>query len=352
MRRDRYVMQGFALAAALLFPAATALAGPPGGQGQVIAKYYSSLDIFQIDLNGNFAWNGTGGGDAVASVAPGVGAGTPFAGPDGAPCKSQVASFYCDLNRNGAWNGNGGGDLAGSFSPPSGGGIFIFADLNNNGTAELIKYVAGTPDTYYVDDNENNVWNGTGGGDKVYGVAPSVGTGVPFVCDCDGNGTLEIGKYVAATSSVYIDLNNNGAWNGNGGGDRSFGFAVGAGAGNFLFANLAGSAAYEVIKHYANLGGGEVFQIDLNNNNAWNGGAGGDSPATVAPSAGAGTPCVIDPEGDDTYVLCKTIAGTSQVFADLNGNFLWNGGGGGDAAGTIAPGAGAGTFVILRKPAP
>jgi hypothetical protein len=348
MRRDRYVMQGFVLAAALTLPA-VALAGPPVGQGQVIAKYYSTTDIFQIDLNGNFAWNGTGGGDAVASVAPGAGPGTPFAGPDGAPCKAIVAAFYCDLNRNGGWNGNGGGDLAGSFSPPSGGGTFIYADLNDDGTEELIKYAG---DTFYIDDNQNNVWNGVGGGDAVGSVAPGVGAGVPFVCDCDGNGTLEIGKYVSATSSVFVDLNNDLNWDGNGGGDRSFAFAAGAGPGNFLFANLAGSAAFEVIKHYANLGGGEVFQLDLNNNNAWNGSGGGDSPGSVAPSAGAGTPCVIDPEGDDTYVICKTIGTTSQVFADLNGNYAWNGSGGGDGAGAIAPGAGEGTFVVLRTAAP
>src|SRR5690606_37057389 len=61
MRRDRYVMQGFALAAALVFPAATALAGPPGGQGEVVAKYYENLggtDLFQIDANGNLQWDG------------------------------------------------------------------------------------------------------------------------------------------------------------------------------------------------------------------------------------------------------------------------------------------------------
>jgi hypothetical protein len=353
MRRDRYVMQGFALAAALVFPAATALAGPPGGQGEVVAKYYENLggtDLFQIDANGNLQWDGKAGGDAVAVVATGAGPGRPFAGRDGAPCKQVDASVFCDLNRNGAWDGNGGGDFAATFSPGVGNGIVFFVDLNNNGTPELVKYVPGTPDFFQVDDNENNVWNGTGGGDKVVSVAPGAGPGVPFVCDCAGNGTLELGKYVPATSTVYVDLNNNGAWNGNGGGDRAFSFAPGAGEGTFLFANLGGSDAYETIKYYSSLGGSDVFQIDLNNNNVWNGNGGGDATAVVAPGAGAGEPCVIDLEGSGTYVLCKIKSDTSTVFIDKNGNRAWDGNGGGDAAGAFAPGAGTGTFVLLSAP--
>jgi hypothetical protein len=348
-------MQGFALAAALLFPAAAALAGPPGGQGEVFAKYYTNLggnDLFQIDLNQNLAWNGTGGGDAVALVSPGSGPGTPIAGPDGAPCKVVTTFVYCDLNRNGAWNGNGGGDLAANFSPGAGAGTILFADLNNDGTEELIKYVPGAPDFFQIDDNQNNVWDGTAGGDKVASVAPSVGAGTPFVCDCDGNGTIEVAKWVGGASTVFVDLNNNGVWNGNGGGDRSFAFAAGAGTGTFVFANVAGSAAYETNKYYGNLGGSDVFQIDLNNNNVWNGGAGGDAAAVLAASAGAGTPCAIDLEGDGTKALCKTITANSQIFVDKNGNFAWNGNGGGDGAGSLAPGAGTGTFVILKQPAP
>ena len=355
MRRDRYVMQGFALAAALVLVSATAQAGPPGGQGEIVGKYYNNLggnDLFQIDLNQNLAWNGTSGGDAVAVVAPSAGSGRPFGGRDGAPCKQVTTQVFCDLNRNGAWNGNGGGDLAANFSPGAGNGILSFADLNNNGTQEIIKYVPGTPDFFQVDDNENNAWNGTGGGDKVFNVAPSIGTGVPFVCDCDGNGTLEVGKWVPTASTVYIDLNGDGVWSGNGGGDRSFAFAAGAGVGTFVFANVGGSTADETIKYYNNLGGSDVFQIDLNNNNVWNGGGGGDAAGTVAPGAGVGLPCAIDLEGDGTKALCKTNANTSQVFVDKNGNFTWQGNGGGDAAGSIAPGAGAGTFVILSQPAP
>ena len=183
-------------------------------------------------------------------------------------------------------------------------------------------------------------------------VAPGAGPGIPFVCDCDGNGTLEVGKYVAATSTVYVDLNNNGVWDGNAGGDLAFSFAPGAGPGTFLFANLGGTDAWEVIKYYASLGGIDLFQIDLNNNQAWNGAAGGDAAAVVAPAAGAGTPCAIDLDGDGVKVLCKTVAATSSIFVDANGNRAWNGNAGGDASGAFAPGGGVGTFVILQEPAP
>ena len=64
-------------------------------------------------------------------------------------------------------------------------------------------------DAYLVDDNENNIWNGGGAGnDLTYFLAPGAGPGTPFSCDCDGNGTIEIGKYLSSGSSLFMDLDN------------------------------------------------------------------------------------------------------------------------------------------------
>jgi hypothetical protein len=355
MRRDRNVTKWLVLTVGFMSAVTPAFAGPAGNQGDVLAKYYSSSSVFQIDANQNFVWDGTAGGDASASVAPAAGAGTPLAGNAGAPCK-QVggSSVFCDANRNGVWNGNAGGDLAATFASGAGSGTILFADLNTDGTDELVKFYGGVGATnfFQADSNQNNVWNGTGGGDKVFNVAPSVAGGVPFICDCDGNGTIELGKYVAATSEFYIDLNNNGVWNGNGGGDRAGTFAAGAGAAtSFLFANLSGAvdSADELIKFYGGVGATNFYQIDANNNFGWNGTGGGDAVGSVAPAAAAGAACAIDLDGNGTSVLCKTISGVSSVFADLNGNLAWDGNAGGDKASTFAQGAGPGAFVILKK---
>jgi len=354
MRRNWSFIGSVGFAVGLVSAATPALAGPPPAQGEVIAKFTSATSLFQIDLNQNFIWDGGAGGDATAIVAPGAGVGSPVVGDAGAPCKQVGASsVFCDKNRNGTWNGNAGGDLSAVFAAGAGAGTIFFADLNGDGTEEMVKFYNGVGATnfFQVDTNQNTIWNGSAGGDSVVNIAPSVAGGVPFACDCDGNGTIELGKYVAATSAVYVDLNNNGIWNGNAGGDKSATIAVGAGpATTFLFGNLAGSAAEELIKHYASLGGSEAFQVDLNNNFAWNGGAGGDGVASLSPGAGAGVPCTIDLDGDGTTVICKWIGASSSVFADLNGNRAWNGNAGGDKAATFAAGGGAGVFVVLKKP--
>jgi hypothetical protein len=336
----------------LCFSATTGLAGPPnGGPGDIIAKYYSNLggsDLYQVDDNGNFVWNGSGGGDSVTLIAPGQGAGIPLVGDDDALCKSIGTLVFCDQNRNGVWEGNGGGDLATNFSPGAGTGPFLYADTTGDGVEELIKYLA--TDVFQIDANQNSTWNGPGGGDAVAVVAPGAGPGIPFSCDCDGNGTTELGKVITADSTIFIDLNNNGVWDGNGGGDVATGFAGGAGTGTFVFANVNGVAGDDINKYYDNLGGSDLFQVDENGNRTWNGTGGGDRVSIIAPGAGPGVPCAIDPEGDDSDVLCKTISSTSQVFADLNNNGVWEGNGGGDLASSFAPGAGAGTFVTTSPP--
>ena len=50
--------------------------------GDEIGKYINvdPGDFFLLDLNGNFQWNNTGGGDAIAVVANGADAGTPLIG--------------------------------------------------------------------------------------------------------------------------------------------------------------------------------------------------------------------------------------------------------------------------------
>jgi len=353
MSREIPFVGWLAVATALVI-APQALAGPADGDGEIIAKYNEDLggvDVYQVDLNGNFTWDGTGGGDGVTFVAPGQGPGFPLVGDSGELCKTSESLVFCDRNQNGTWDGNAGGDLATNFAPGAGAGTILFADTNGNGVKEIIKYVPdlGGSDVFLVDANENNVWDGEGGGDDVQFVAPGSDPGTPFACDCDGNGTVELGKADESASLVFVDLNNNGAWDGNGGGDVASGFSVGAGVGTFVIADFDGTDGDDIAKYFDSLAGSDLYQIDGNANNVWDGVAGGDRVTFIAPGAGSGTPCAIDSDGDGTAELCKIVSGTT-VFADLNGNDLWDGNAGGDLAAGFAVGAGSGTFVVREAP--
>ena len=97
-----------------------------GVQGDEIGKYINvdPGDFFLLDLNGNYQWNNTGGGDAIAVVANGAVAGTPLVGDwdgdgDDNVAKADPASntYYIDKNGNGTWEGPAGGDLIAIFFP-------------------------------------------------------------------------------------------------------------------------------------------------------------------------------------------------------------------------------------------
>lgn len=358
MRRNQISVCTFGVIAALLF-AIPALAGPPAGGGQMIAKYLDDLsgsgnDAFLVDANQSFSWDGGAGGDSTTLVAPGAGAGTPLVGDNGALCKSVGSQLFCDSNNSGTWDGNGGGDLSTNFSAGTGAGIFLFADLNGNGTKELIKYVANLAgsgnDAFLIDDNENNVWNGGAGGDTTYLVAPGAGPGTPFTCDCDANGTQEIGKFQSSGSFLFMDLDNDGTWDGNAGGDSSSTFAPGAGDGTFVFGGVGSVAGDVAVKYYAdfNSTGNDLFSIDANGNAVWNGGAGGDANGLVAPGTAPGSPDVIDPDGQGAVLMKTTTA--SDVFVDLNGDGAWSGNAGGDSSSKFSASSGAGSFVVRDVP--
>ena len=55
-------------------------------------------------------------------------------------------------------------------------------------------------------------------------------------------------------SLVFADLNNNGTWDGNGGGDFGIGFSAGAGAGTFVIADLDDANGADIVKYFDDLG--------------------------------------------------------------------------------------------------
>jgi hypothetical protein len=372
MRRNFSEIYTLSIIAALLL-AGPALAGSSGPSGEVIAKFVlhldgvggSSPDGYLVDNNGNFVWDGGAGGDSTTIIAPGTSdpAMQATSGTDDALCKylsnGTETLIFCDQNKNSIWDGNGGGDVSTNFSPTTGAGVVFYADANNNGTKELIKYVpdlSGGQDAYLIDWNENNVWDGSAT-DRTWRVSANSGPGEPFGCDCDGNGTIEIGKYIPSSASVFIDLNNNGLWEGNGGGDSSSTFSVGTGGvdTSIVFGEIGGSGVLgDVLAKYlpdsdgAGAGDTDLYQIDLNGNRIWNGSP-DDLNGVVAPGSAPGTPNVINPDGSGD-VLMKS-RDDSQVFVDLNGNYTWDGNAGGDSSSTYSTVSGPGQYVVIAVPA-
>ncbi|MCA9092684.1 MAG: FG-GAP repeat protein [Planctomycetaceae bacterium] len=169
--------------------------------------------------------------------------------------------WYLDLNGNNAWDGIGGGDTVFSFGNPS--DTPIVGDWNGDGTDDVgVK----RGKDYYLDANGSRIWNGTGGGDAVYHFGNPTDT--PVVGDWDGNGHDKIGVYRNGT--FYLDQNGNGVWNDIGGGDSRFGYGM---AGDRpVVGDWNGDGVDDV-----GIMRGNAWYLDQNGNRAWNGTIGGDA---------------------------------------------------------------------------
>jgi len=313
-----------------LLPAVSAIAGPPTNVKCNVGKAIGASSILYFDVNGNGVWNGTGAGDASATINASSGAGTMILGDwnsDGIDDAGKVVgtSYSIDLNGNRIWNGNGGGDRNSTFG--IGGPGAPLSGKWGGGASLIGKFVA---DTFYLDSNGNGVWDG-GPTDTnsafASGVAPG---GVPLVGDFNGGGSSDISKYVG--TSFFIDLNGNKVWNGNAGGDRNASFGASFGAGIPLIGNWNGVGADEVGVFVNN-----SFLLDLNGNGVWDGVGGGDANSSFAAGvAPGGTPFVCDLDGDGDDDIGKVVGTT--FYVDLNGNRVWDGNAGGDRQASFAIG--------------
>lgn len=318
-----------------------AQAGPPTSNQCDIAKGIGGASIVYFDLNQNGLWNGVGGGDDDAVMNAAAGAGNMILGDwngDGvADAGKQVGTSYSiDLNGNKVWDGNGGGDRNSNFGAAFGAGTAVVGDWDGDGSDDIGTYVAGT-NTFYLDANGNGVWNGGGaGGDIVSAFAAFAGAGVPVIGDWNDDGEDDIGRYVG--TSFYLDMNGNGVWDGNVGGDRVTNFAASFGTATPIVGDWDGDGDDEIGAYIA---GTSTFLLDLNGNGLWNGGgAGGDLNVAFANFLGAGTPVVCDWDGDGDDNPGRVV--TTSFIIDLNGNNAWDGNGGGDRNSNFAIG-GAGT---------
>lgn len=330
-----------AIALAIGFAPAQVVAGPVVGGNCEIGKAINANSIIYWDLNGNGVWNGTAGGDASSVVNAGAGAGTMIVGDwngDGIvdAGKQNGTVYHLDLNGNRVWNGNAGGDRSTNFAAFAGAGLPVVGDWNNSGSDKIGTYVDVPNRAFYLDVNGDGIWNGAPT-DRAVAFAAFAGSGIPVVGDWNGDGAKNVGRYVGTT--FYLDFNGNGTWDGVVGGDRAQNFAGSFGAGIPVVGDWNGNGSDEVGVYVPTT---SQFLLDVNGNGIWNGNAGGDVQVAFAAFAGAGFPVVCDWSGDGATNPGRTVG--TQFFIDLNGNNAWNGNAGGDRQSNFAIG-GVGTGV-------
>jgi len=270
------------VACATLFVASVANAGGAPTPSCIVGVYTTS-DVFYLDANGNGTFDGSTT-DSVFRIAPGLGAGSfvlgDFAAGGGDGVGKYIADsggfFALDLNENNTWDGNGGGDRARQFVASQNGGAGFIGVWSGQTQASVGRYLL---DSFFIDDNANGVWDGAGT-DARFAFIPSLTAANSDVVlgDWNGDGETDVARYDTVNARLFVDLDGDRVWEGVGGGDVNTPFGKA-----FADAN----------------GGGEIVVGD------WDG------------------------DGDDNIALFVSAADTFLV--DLDGDFIWDGVGGGDA---------------------
>lgn len=219
------------------------------------------------------------------------------------------STYYFDANNTRFWEGIAGGDASGNFGNTT--DIPISGDFNGDGYDEIGVFRNGY---WYIDMNGDRAWNGTGVGlDALYNFG--IAGDKPVVGDWDGDGYDSIG--IVRNALWYLDLNENGVWNGNLT-DGLYGF------GSVTDTPISGDWNGDRIDDIGVVRSG-YWYLDLNGNRVW---GGGDTVFSF------GNPTDIPIVGDWNYDRIDDVgvARNGQFYLDQNGSRSWSGpGGGGDA---------------------
>ena len=118
---------------------------------------------------------------------------------------ATASIFHLDADGDGLWSPDGTGNrsIPIDVTWP---GVPLVGDWNGDGFDDVGKQV-GT--WYRVDLDGDGVWEGNAGGDRNLDFAPSFGPGVPLAGDWNGDGKDEIGTYLADGYQLLLDLNGN-----------------------------------------------------------------------------------------------------------------------------------------------
>jgi hypothetical protein len=215
---------------------ATWLSGDWNGDGIAdVGKYDPALDAFLLDLNGNGLWDGALGGDRLVRFAPGRGPGAPLVGDWNGDGREGVGKHvapgrvYLDADEDGAWEGRAGGDVQSWVD-----GELVVGDWDGDGDDALgqylrpaLRFTPGSfppePDRFLLDDGDG-VWEGPPADPRVPIAANPLCPGRPIAFDWDaghaGDGVGKIwGRWPDPDFGYALDLDEDEAWRGNGGGD-------------------------------------------------------------------------------------------------------------------------------------
>lgn len=214
---------------------ATWLYGDWSGSGQDrVGKYVPALDAFLLDANGNGLWDGVAGGDRRIALASGQGPGLPLVGDwngDGSDgvAKRAGGHVYLDANEDGVWSGAAGGDVQAWVS-----GDLVVGDWDGDAKDELGQYLRpptrfppGTfppqQDRFLLDDGDG-LWQGPPTDRSVVIASVPLCPGRPIAFDWDlarpGDGVGKVwGRSLDPEFGYALDLDEDGVWRGNPGGD-------------------------------------------------------------------------------------------------------------------------------------
>lgn len=332
--------------------AGTAHAGPPldGGPCQV-GKGLPS-EVAQLDLNGTYQFEGNSGGDVnftFAAFQPGDDWFTgDWNGDDTDEVGRQADSTFLILDSNGNNQFDGGGvDDFESFGPGQGVQPILVGDFDMDNDDDIAKFNAGT-NLFLADLNDNLIFDGNAGGDAFFGILPGL-PGVPIVGDFNGDGADELGR-VLDNNNFVIDANGNFVFDGVAGGDANFFFAPGQAAGAIpLVGDWNGDGTDEVGIYNS---GSDLFSLDLNGNGVFDGNSGGDAFFGLALGQGPGIPVVCDWDGDGTDDVGKVVGNNSNWILDANSNRQFDGIAGGDVNDFFGPGGGTGDPIPAQYVTP
>jgi len=270
---------------AQVFPRGMPLVGDFNGDGRdEVGKFDPASSGFFLDDNGNNQWeSGTDLQTTFAKFANTEGTAIPIVGDWNMDNADEVGlysvendQFLFDLNGNGAWDGTAGGDAFLFIEPTAGPGVPIVGDWNGDGIDDVAKIV---DTTYFIDSDGDRVWEASDVRSTFAGFATDF---TPISGDWDGDGQDQIGKYQPSTDSFLLDSDANFAWGGPAA-DILLGIGQVFGAGTPMVCDFNGDGADDVGKFVDGPAQGDiVYLVDANGNKVWDNFAGGDLGSTFA----------------------------------------------------------------------